>query len=174
MPQKAKDSSSKPLEFSRGFGLLLGLGKVWGKGRTKKPRLMRTNQGGHVSCVHKDTTSIHPRRLRNRTSKWWFGSDDFSFSRGPVFSGSMLIFRGVYVTNISVCLHVESVLLLTNWHHLQGQNVVKCQKLHQQKKNSVAWWNRLYDRVKQFLHVRLEVNQDWYCWWKKSYITWDL
>ena len=36
----------------------------------------------------------------HRTWKWWFGRW-FSSSRGPVFSGSMLIFRGVSIKRCS-------------------------------------------------------------------------
>jgi len=34
------------------------------------------------------TKQLHPRRLRNRTWKWWELGRWFSSSRGPVFSGS--------------------------------------------------------------------------------------
>ena len=57
---------------------------------------------------------VHPGRLAAGTWKWWFGRW-FSFSRGPVFSGSMLILRGVYSKAPLVELFTKHTRQGTEW-----------------------------------------------------------
>ena len=57
---------------------------------------------------------VHPGRLAAGTWKWWFGRW-FSFSRGPVFSGSMLILPGVYSKVPLVELFTKHMRQGTEW-----------------------------------------------------------